>query len=734
MDSKDQLSDQNEMVFMLKNIFEELRIISLRLDQNAQAQERLVESCKIFNNSHFLQTSTKNTSTEKILPAIKGIQKSTGPQGAGTPTKSFEALSQSEIMHVYHNDIIRLRGSERKGILENEIASRALHPGEDDRWTDVIGDAWQVPEDGRARLTFSKRWLLSLEPSAALRHLEDIRNDEASLKRWFGGLHTRVVDLFQKEEAKVYTLIGGARRYDQSSTAAGIRHSDSISKLSSAPWNRLITLTGIESRKRRIVHELGLELEESHDEQKIPQLCMGNYSAKFLNFHITFYEIYSFTDRGENKIPWGMWRTGKLHSDADELSHTFEKGSTRLLIKSTYDVQGLMDRGRSSAYNWTILEIRPFTYPPLISETFEFEDCWSMLMIMMICVDQALAHVTCAWNEIHEYFDNLVSEKVAFLDPQYHDTLLVDDEAFSRSKKYFWAISTLQELDISITDNIREVAKFVKLESPGLKLETPQSDWDRFQKSIVAHLTTLESTAKKFREKKSEVIYLRDGLFNASGVMESRASTRQNENLRLLTFVRILFLPLSFCMSIWSINTELFNLHTLGIVATCVGLATYFTVFNLDNLMHKYQSFRVKFVKNTVQRMKQEDRGIWKDRATKFEKFINAKEADHRPSDWLIIQYRVRKFVPSAQRGYSALVANTIDSMKKDSSQKWVNRAVELEKELLSGSNAEEISMWRVLQYRLITIWRSVQLNILSIIKHLFGARGTAAPQQASLA
>ena len=36
-------------------------------------------------------------------------------------------------------------------------------------------------------------------------------------------------------------------------------------------------------------------------------------------------------------------------------------------------------------------------------------------------------------------------------------------------------------------------------------------------------------------------------LFNASAVIESRASTRLGENVKLLTFVSIFFLPLSFC-------------------------------------------------------------------------------------------------------------------------------------------------------------------------------------------
>lgn len=36
-------------------------------------------------------------------------------------------------------------------------------------------------------------------------------------------------------------------------------------------------------------------------------------------------------------------------------------------------------------------------------------------------------------------------------------------------------------------------------------------------------------------------------LFNASAVIESRASTRLGENVKLLAFVSIFFLPLSFC-------------------------------------------------------------------------------------------------------------------------------------------------------------------------------------------
>jgi Mg2+ and Co2+ transporter CorA len=37
-------------------------------------------------------------------------------------------------------------------------------------------------------------------------------------------------------------------------------------------------------------------------------------------------------------------------------------------------------------------------------------------------------------------------------------------------------------------------------------------------------------------------------------VIESRAATRLGENVKLLTFISIFYLPLAFCAGLWSIN------------------------------------------------------------------------------------------------------------------------------------------------------------------------------------
>lgn len=186
-----------------------------------------------------------------------------------------------------------------------------------------------------------------------------------------------------------------------------------------------------------------------------------------------------------------------------------------------------------------MLEVRPITFAQITPDLLVAEGTEPLLEAMLMYVQPALLHISSKWTQIHEYFDNLVSEKVAYLDPDYHDTLLVDDEAFSRSKKYFWAISTLKVLDVSISDNITQIRKL--LDTKGGIIESDPKVLDNltvYRRSIQSRLNELEAIAQKFRGKIDEVIYLRDGVSKLTVILASRQVRTVYIYLQLSAFQR----------------------------------------------------------------------------------------------------------------------------------------------------------------------------------------------------
>ena len=136
-----------------------------------------------------------------------------------------------------------------------------------------------------------------------------------------------------------------------------------------------------------------------------------------------------------------------------------------------------------------------------------------MLDDMSDLVHLCLLTVIEKWEEIADYFDSLLVEKNGLLNPEYHDSLLTDDDAFTRSKKYFWAIEFLKEAEHSISDNIKQLSRFIDL----LTTNPPVSEIGRkpFSTRLKKHYVTLqkvEAVRKRFRSKIDEAKALRDGV------------------------------------------------------------------------------------------------------------------------------------------------------------------------------------------------------------------------------
>lgn len=159
-------------------------------------------------------------------------------------------------------------------------------------------------------------------------------------------------------------------------------------------------------------------------------------------------------------------------------------------------------------------------------------------------IGQGLERIADRWADFLSYFDYILDGGDSLMKPAEHDNLLFDDGAFSRSRRYFWAIDCLSEFELTITDNITqwELYKAARVPSMQHLLEHDQRQLAFAERQYLV----LQNQRESFRQKLASTKALRDALFNASAVIESRASTRLGENVKLLTFVSIFFLPLAF--------------------------------------------------------------------------------------------------------------------------------------------------------------------------------------------
>ena len=123
------------------------------------------------------------------------------------------------------------------------------------------------------------------------------------------------------------------------------------------------------------------------------------------------------------------------------------------------------------------------------------------------------------WEKILEYFTWLLGHRDSLSDPDAHDSLLFDDDSFSRSRRYFWAINYLAELDISISRNIIQLDRFIREDSPN--------------KSLREQLNQLQHLRERILGQRDEAIALRDGVSNFNHFIRNAQCSSQQVSVTL---------------------------------------------------------------------------------------------------------------------------------------------------------------------------------------------------------
>lgn len=528
-----------------------------------------------------------------------------------------------------------------------------------------LGDCWRMPDDDRLPLKFFKSNVLKSNGPFGVpvdsfptirqpfeRDLEFLCHFDNKL-RAHPGNDFMVVDFDSADETRLYRLGEKAFGSELQVEAQGPK---------SAPWSRLILYQGattgesIQPTERRGPQQpipyftssdkvLGLwDHLDYHLQTKRRGTTTNPYASAWNGFHTNFYEIREVTEWQIQEL----WKHGPLYGHP--LGWHFRKCAYTVYSPVAADAMLSPEHVlRHTDRYWTLLVLAPdhffndknTSFPMGTSSPGRAQALGYALGRLtqpgaeVHLIGQGLERIADRWAEFLSYFDYILDSGDFLMKPAEHDNLLFDDGAFSRSRRYFWAIDCLSEFEISITDNITQWELYKAARIPPMQ-ELPEYD-QRQLAFAERQYRVLQNQRESFRQKLTSTKALRDALFNASAVIESRASTRLGENVKLLTFVSIFFLPLAFTTSLWSVNDQ-FSMTALIYVVIIVALVTYFIMFNINSLAQGFGRIYDNKKKRVVRAMKRDRNENWKRRGQRFEAF-RPKHESPEPSEWYIPLY-----------------------------------------------------------------------------------------------
>ncbi|KAF2104083.1 hypothetical protein NA57DRAFT_50929 [Rhizodiscina lignyota] len=281
-------------------------------------------------------------------------------------------------------------------------------------------------------------------------------------------------------------------------------------------------------------------------------------------------------------------------------------------------------------------------------------------MLMLSWISVALHHVLWRWQSAIDAVQAEIksSRQIVFMDDR--NDLMADDPQFTLSKTYFWALQAYKLFEETISETVTTWRRFQDESLPVLRdNRVPSEEWKKAVQDINDAVSELESKTRAIRKRAEEVRDLRKGLISASALFDSRISVRQGENIRLLTYITLLFLPLSFATSIFGmqiIGNSTSTVHIFAAVLPAITVVTALFVFNLHNVVNAWELFTDYISSWLRSSMKEHRRGDWQRTAIALHEDMNAskapvRKAQKRSSAWVYLVFIIEALIVSLPVG-----------------------------------------------------------------------------------
>lgn len=402
-----------------------------------------------------------------------------------------------------------------------------------------LGDCWNMPDDNRLPLKFFKSnittshapWGAPVDsfPTARQpieRDLEFLCQFDTAFRAQPGNDFV-VVDFDAWDNTRLFRL---------GSKAVGSELEVEPQGTQDAPWSRLVlyqgATTGDSIHTARKLHQkpipyfsstdkiLGLwDHLDYHLQTKRRGTTTNPYLSPLHGFHTDFYEVREVTDWPVREL----WKHGPLYDHP--LGWHFRKCAYTIYTPVSTDVVEAPGRNFSKVNrHWTLLVLAPdyffndknTSFPMSASSPGRAEALGYTLGKLtepgaeLHLIGLGLERITQRWADFLSYFDYILDGGDSLMKPAEHDNLLFDDGAFSRSRKYFWAIDCLSEFELSITDNIVQWELYKTARVPPIK-DLPNID----QRQLIfaeRQYRVLQNQRESFRQKLASTKALRDAV------------------------------------------------------------------------------------------------------------------------------------------------------------------------------------------------------------------------------
>ena len=206
---------------------------------------------------------------------------------------------------------------------------------------------------------------------------------------------------------------------------------------------------------------------------------------------------------------------------------------------------------------------------------------------------------------------------------EHHDPLTESfDESYTRSKLYLQLSDFLSHLDDNLKSTMETIEYYMDREkqrpvqprwstADERQYRRRLSKWDQEGKKNVAVLRTVQSQVSN---KRSRVQHLRDSLNADMQLRETRLQARSAEDVRLFTYVTIVFLPISFSSSVFSMQNAPGGsiIENFAKVAITALIITFVILFNLKTLSRNTWSYLDSAIRKISHAMSISNWTFWK--------------------------------------------------------------------------------------------------------------------------